>query len=149
MLSLILACVLSGPCDGGQCGVAILPRLRTANSVVERHREVKVTREATVTKEVRAERRVVAAVKARPHRIARVARVVLPPPDDPIVAPTPPEPPIVDIGTPYMPPAEPGTHEIKDVPVPRSAGGNSCVDGNCPTQPQAGSFRRILGRRGR
>lgn len=66
MISLLLACVLSGPCDGGRCAV-VLPRLRVADSVIERHREVKVTREVT------AERR----VAARPHRIARaVVRVV-------------------------------------------------------------------------
>ena len=66
MISLLLACVLSGPCDGGRCAV-ILPRLRVADSVIERHREVKI--EKTVT----AERR----FAARPHRIARgVIRVV-------------------------------------------------------------------------
>jgi hypothetical protein len=79
MISLLLACVLSGPCEGGNCGVAILPRLRTANSVIERHREVKVTREATVAKEVKTERRVVATIKARPHRVAKVAVKILPP----------------------------------------------------------------------
>lgn len=78
MVSLLLACVLSGPCEGGKCAVA-LPRLRTADSVIERHREVKVTREVAATKEVSRERRVVAAVRARPHRIARVAVVALPP----------------------------------------------------------------------
>lgn len=79
MISLLLACVLSGPCEGGQCGVAILPRLRVANAVVERHREVKVTKEVQVTAEVKRERSVVAAVWARPHRGVKVAVKILPP----------------------------------------------------------------------
>jgi hypothetical protein len=59
--------------------VAILPRLRVANAVVERHREVKVTKEVQVTAEVKRERSVVAAVWARPHRGVKVAVKILPP----------------------------------------------------------------------
>ena len=71
MLSLILACVLSGPCEGGKCSVAILPRLRVADSVVERKRTV--TKEVKVTAEVAAP----AVVRVHRHPLARrIVRVV-------------------------------------------------------------------------
>lgn len=76
MITMILACMLAGPCEGGKC--AILPRLRTADSIVERHRtvtkEVKVT--AEVTKESTKARKLVATIKARPHRGAKIVKAV-------------------------------------------------------------------------
>ena len=80
-----------------------------------------------------------------------------PPPPIEVIEPTPP---IIDQvpGTPGLPPAPPppdatGIRGLvtpsPDGPQPSDGGaaGNPCIDGNCPTQPQAGSFRRILGRR--
>lgn len=69
-------------------------------------------------------------------------------PDDPIVTP---EPPIVDPGT-VQPPLEPGTHNLPNVPDPRSTGG-SCANGQCPvptSQPDANvgqGTRRLFQRR--
>ena len=61
--AMLCAMILSGPCDGGQCRVAILPR-----------HVVRVEKKVTVEKTV-----VEGRVAARPHRIAKAAKVVLPP----------------------------------------------------------------------
>jgi len=58
--AMLVACLLSGPCDGGQCRVAILPRHVVGV-------EKRVTVEKTVVKE-RAGRRHVAAAVLPPYR---------------------------------------------------------------------------------
>lgn len=72
MISAILFCALLGsPCEGGKC---ILPR-----HVVSVRVDAEVRKERTVTKEVKRDRKVVAVVKARPHRVAKAAVKILPP----------------------------------------------------------------------
>jgi hypothetical protein len=72
------------------------------------------------------------------------------PPTPPIEVIEPPTPTIDQVpGTPYMPPAPPLPPTQSLIEKPGGAGG-PCIDGNCPTQPQAGSgvqYRRFQWRR--
>lgn len=66
---------------------------------------------------------------------------------EPIIVTPEPEPPIVvpGIPIPYTPATPATTHKLP-ITEPAGVAGDSCPGGVCP-QPQAGSYRRILGRR--